>query len=193
MYYSPITNLYWYFSAAFRCRAAIIAALLCAGAAAAIFLYKTGRIVKRTAVCGFALWLYLLFVLFVTVIGRCPSDTYTVRTTPFAAYRDYLVTDNPDVLRDIVINLLLFVPFAFLCAKFIDCISKDRDNTVRTIAITMACGVILTLTVELLQLTLSAGTFDVDDLIHNTIGTMLGITLWLLWDQLVMKESGRQK
>lgn len=69
-------------------------------------------------------------------------------------------------------NFIMFIPFSFM----LPIIVKKADSFVKTIVITV--GVIICL--ELLQLVLQSGSFDVDDIILNTIGAAAGYGLYKL-------------
>ena len=66
-------------------------------------------------------------------------------------------------------NVLGFLPFGF----FLPVISPVFRNGFRTVGL----GFLLSLTVEMIQLITRTGCFDVDDIILNTGGTLLG---WLM-------------
>lgn len=69
-------------------------------------------------------------------------------------------------------NILGFVPAGF----FIPILWKKRKNFLFTLCVTFEMSFV----VEILQLLFRVGSFDVDDLILNTLGGMLGYLLLLL-------------
>ena len=91
--------------------------------------------------------------------------TYVVRLA-----RDSINLDT--VIKNIVGNLLLFVPMgAFLPFAF------DKMKTLwRAVSVML----IIILSVELVQIVLVIGSFDVDDLLLNLLGGLLGYLLYLL-------------
>ena len=72
-------------------------------------------------------------------------------------------------LIGIVQNLILFMPFGFLL-----CGATDQPRTSRILLL----GFLLSLSIELCQLFFRLGWFEVDDILHNVLGTYLGICLY---------------
>lgn len=87
---------------------------------------------------------------------------------PFKTILYYLFADiNLEYrINNLAGNILLFAPFGFL----LPLLSK-RFQSIKKVAIASFC---LSLTFELLQLIFRIGGFDVDDLILNTLGGVLG-------------------
>lgn len=75
-------------------------------------------------------------------------------------------------------NIFIFVPFGFFMALA----SKKRSLIVTTF---LSC--MLSLTVEIFQLISRVGSFDVDDLLLNTIGGILGYVVYI-----IMEKVGRR-
>ena len=72
-------------------------------------------------------------------------------------------------------NILGFVPAGF----FIPILWKKRRGFLFTLCVTFE----MSLLVEILQLTFRVGSFDVDDLILNTLGGVLGYLLLILMEK----------
>lgn len=71
-------------------------------------------------------------------------------------------------------NIFIFVPFGFFMALA----SKKRSLIVTTF---FSC--MLSLTVEIFQLISRVGSFDVDDLLLNTIGGILGYVVYIIMEK----------
>lgn len=84
-----------------------------------------------------------------------------------------------------LLNIMLFVPLGFLCPL----ISKHYQR-VKNIFL-VGCG--LSFTIEILQLFTLYRATDIDDLITNTVGTLIGYFCFLFIDKLVLSklDSGR--
>jgi glycopeptide antibiotics resistance protein len=78
------------------------------------------------------------------------------------------------MVMPIVGNVLLFVPWGFLL--FITLYTVDRP-TVQTYVLTVLLGFSFTLAIEAWQYFLPSRVADVNDVIWNTVGTMLGAVL----------------
>ncbi len=89
---------------------------------------------------------------------------------PFKTISNYVFhSKNQNIaIRNIMGNLVLFMPFGFL----VPVIVGRKFNFVSLITISFLCSLVL----ELIQLFSRIGSFDVDDLILNTLGALLGFT-----------------
>ena len=133
---------------------------------------------------------YLLLNLYFTLLMREPGEDYPIILTPMRSYFAVLGWDiqsfhvvgqllqgaweEPiafafESLIGIMQNLILFIPFGFLL-----CGATDQPRTSRILLL----GFLLSLSIELCQLFFRLGWFEVDDILHNVLGTYLGICLY---------------
>lgn len=141
---------------------------------------KTVRICLWTvfAVYGFA----LIYILFWSRIGRYRYDSffeyvkYSVNLIPFKTVWGYVedyIAEGPWVLtlaiRNIGGNFILFFPMGMV----LPCLFPKTQKFRRTVLISF-CTI---LCVELIQLLLRCGIFDVDDLILNISGWFIGFAM----------------
>ena len=76
-------------------------------------------------------------------------------------------------LTNVLGNIVLFIPWGFLIAQtFI---------FLRNWLLVSLSSLILSLLAEVIQYTFHVGVFDVDDIILNTIGGILGYGVFLIW------------
>lgn len=179
MLYYPVYALYRYYPETFWVRAALTLCLLCCGIVLIVLLYKKGRIGRRGRNAAILWWIYTIFLLYITVLGRYSSDEYKIRAALFESYRQVFTEGDLRELRAIILNILIFVPFGALSAELI----KNRFP----IWTVFVAGFSLSLAIELLQLVTRTGTFETDDLIHNTLGAALGVLLWYAGRALIGK------
>jgi glycopeptide antibiotics resistance protein len=78
------------------------------------------------------------------------------------------------IVVPIIANVLLFVPWGFL--MFI-CLYTEERPTVQTYVLTILLGFSLTVTIEGYQYFLPSRVADVNDVIWNTAGTVVGAIL----------------
>ena len=71
------------------------------------------------------------------------------------------------------LNILLFVPFGYL----LPLLWKRADRWWKVVL----CGFVLSLGIELVQLATHLGMFDLDDLMNNTLGALLGWGCYVGW------------
>ena len=133
---------------------------------------------------------YLLLNLYFTLLMREPSKDRLVTLVPLRSYFavlgwdiqsfsavgqllqgtwEELIAFTIEPLIGIVQNLILFMPFGFLLYAVI-----DRPRTARILLF----GFLLSLAIEMCQLLFHLGWFEVDDILHNVLGTYLGIRLY---------------
>ena len=114
------------------------------------------------------------------------SDTYRYKLVPFKEIRRFLIyRENVGFIafvEKLFGNVIAFVPFGF----FIPVISPRNRRFLNVLALTF----LLSLTVETIQLMLKVGSFDVDDLILNTLGGIAGYAIFAVANSLRRKRYG---
>lgn len=144
---------------------------------------------KHSALFWFALTAYVL-ILLLLLFNRSPQMGRPYNLRPLKTIRDYCIVlgrDDPSglALRPYAVfnfagNLLAFVPLGlFLPILF------RRQRSFLLFLLTSAVGICL---IELLQYATRRGALDIDDLILNLPGAVLG---WLLW--LAGKREARRE
>jgi len=78
------------------------------------------------------------------------------------------------IVMPIIANVMLFIPWGFL--TFISLYTIDRP-TMQTYVLTVLCGLSFSLAIEAWQYFLPTRVADVNDVIWNTTGAMLGAIL----------------
>ena len=128
------------------------------------------------------------FLFFSERMGRTFSDrTYQYNLIPlreikrFLTYRDVLGMEA--VLLNIVGNVAAFMPFG----TFLPFFSERCRKLWRTVYYSFE----LSLVVELLQLVSRVGSFDVDDLLLNTVGGLMGFLVFAAAHAFRGKISGK--
>ncbi|SCP96025.1 VanZ family protein [Anaerobium acetethylicum] len=130
------------------------------------------------------------FLFFSEGFGRTITDRgYSYNLTPFKEIRRYIVYREKlgtfAVVANLAGNIIGFMPFGFMMPV----ISVRRRNI-----FTMAfLSFLLSLIIESIQLVLRVGSFDVDDMILNTIGGILGYVLFIAGSKYRRKNNGKKK
>lgn len=75
-------------------------------------------------------------------------------------------------ILNFVMNIVAFIPFGF----FLPFLSKNANR--RNFIYVVGSALEFTLIIEILQLILKVGTFDVDDIFLNTVGGIIGFILF---------------
>ena len=100
----------------------------------------------------------------------------------FITYREQIGTFS--VFANLFGNILIFVPYGF----FISLASRSRGFFK-----TLFCSMGLSLGVEIVQLFTRVGSFDVDDILLNTVGGVLGYIIFAICNQIRRKHYVRKK
>jgi len=116
------------------------------------------------------LFVYIFWVFCSTIFFRPQSITREYNFTPLWSYHeiqnglDYLIYDN-------LYNVILFIPIGFLFH-----LVSNRINSLHVIVI----GFVLSSFIEFNQYLFKRGFSETDDIIHNTLGSVIGSGLYLL-------------
>lgn len=113
-------------------------------------------------VCKLLFYEYIFLVYSSTVFFREPNEEIKFMLSPFWSYQD------PEIVLQIVMNVVVFVPIGFLlgCAF-------TRMTWWKAFII----GGGISFFIELFQYLLKRGLSETDDIIHNTLGCMIGYGL----------------
>lgn len=116
------------------------------------------------------------FLFFSEQMGRIPSDTYHYNLKPFAEIQRYL-NNIPrigyfNVILNLAGNVVCFMPLGFV----LPIITYRGWGIIKVTLMSFLAS----LFVEVLQLTSKLGSCDVDDMILNTLGGILGYLLFVI-------------
>ena len=134
---------------------------------------------KRLYVVLFAAYLILLFyfLFFSEGLGRASTETeYRYNLTLFREIKRFIeyrhVLGYQAVFLNVVGNVIAFMPFGFLLPPLM--------NYKTNWFVTTIWAFLFSLFVETIQLFFRLGSFDVDDMLLNTIGGLLGYIICIL-------------
>ena len=128
---------------------------------------------------------YLTVVAGVTLMER-GGGWQNGRIMPlFYSYRDAWVNFSALSWRNIILNIGMFIPLGFLLPLGFYFFRKFWK--------TYLAGFVLTAIIEFTQLFLSRGVFELDDMLHNTVGTMIGYGIFALFSAVVVRRKKSAK
>ena len=110
--------------------------------------------------------LYGAGIVYVTLLSRA-SGARRVSLTPFWSYR--LLPGSLYFQRQVMSNILLFVPVGMFLFRL-----RPKGST-------FCFPFLVSLMVEVLQFLTGRGLFEIDDLISNTLGGLIGCVMVLIW------------
>lgn len=164
--------------------------------------------INRTAWVLFVIYIAAL-VYFLFINDRTVGSEYRMNLEPFKEIRRFFtyretVGNNHNIILDLLGkkikipllfgtksfmvnmfgNVLAFVPFGFV----LPIISSKNRRFLNVLLLTLE----LTITIELFQLLLKVGIFDVDDILLNTVGGMIGYILFAICNKLLYGRKKRR-
>lgn len=128
-----------------------------------LFLKKLGR-GHIGATCFTVLYLGLVYTS--TVLSRMPGSGVNIALTPLWSYAQW-IQGNDVFLKYIVLNILMLLPIGVS-------LSFVRKSPKRILVF----GFLFSCLIETSQLLTGRGLFEIDDILHNTLGVYLGTLLY---------------
>lgn len=110
---------------------------------------------------------YLVLLLCFTIIFREESVDGDVRFIP---YKNYLA-NNMQLLKDALMNIAMFIPVGFCTSVFL---RQPKWLKITLLSATLSCCI------ELSQFVLSRGFCDINDVMNNMFGGLLGYWTYCL-------------
>lgn len=143
---------------------------------------------KKLKASKVGLWsiflIYMILVLGAT-IGDRVSGYESINLHLFSSYKDVYNNFSLGEWRNIILNILMFVPIGFM----IPLILKKCERCY----ITYLVGFGITLFIEILQLVSKRGIFELDDIINNSLGCAIGYGIVMLFISLFKRKKVNQK
>lgn len=161
-------------------------ALLCIGSVSTFCKWGVRRGWSKV---GFLFLVEYVFLLFgSTVIFRSASDAISGHNFyPFWSYRAIVSGESPQLLPENIMNVVVFVPVGILLGilvygsrLIVFCYAKRQGRAKKEWLIPLAVGLCISLSIEMLQFFLNRGFSELDDVIHNTLGCLIGYGVYKL-------------
>lgn len=138
--------------------------LFCIGFMLAIF--NKGIRQRRKLLGLLAMSEYVFLIFCSTVIYRDASNNVAgYNLLPFWSYRSYMSGENPQLLAENIMNVLVFMPVGILLGTTFKLVKSWH---------VLLTGAGLSVSIEVLQFFLHRGFSEFDDVFHNTLGCVIG-------------------
>lgn len=153
---------------------------------------STRRRIRFLGTLLFILYVLLLvyFLFFSEEYGRVAAEerVYRYNLVPFVEIRRFWVYRKQlgafAVITNLFGNVIAFIPYGFILPVI--------AHKCRSGIFIIASGFILSFLVETVQLITKVGCFDVDDMILNTLGAVIGYLLFAVCNYLRSKRYGKK-
>ncbi len=114
--------------------------------------------------------IYFIGLMYVTLFTRIGSFYSGVEVMPFDDVQRAVEIGDVSLVKHMLLNVVLFIPFGYL-------IPSMNPTKLRKWSVAMLGGIIVSTLIEGTQLTVHLGECDVDDIIANTFGSVVGYIL----------------
>lgn len=157
--------------------------------------HRRGAVAMRLLVGVPLLVVYICGVLHFTILGRQVGATRMAKLELFWSHReslalvaDGLSVTNLGLLVEILLNVLLFVPFGALLPFMAPCLLA-RGRALRGAGTVGLLAGGCSLAIELVQWRFRLGLFEFDDVMDNALGAVMGyavysLVCWRPWSRL---------
>lgn len=119
-------------------------------------------------------YIYLIVILYFTLFRKTVQPERSLDLIPFWSYSQFA---NRNFRWQVYMNVFLFIPFGFLMPF----------SSKKTFIQTLIIGCCLSITIEALQYIFALGLCETDDVIHNTLGCIIGYWYWFVLSKLEEK------
>ena len=152
---------------------------------------RNARIVRALGKVLFVLYIFFLvyFLFLAEWYGRTGTvEEYRYNLELFREIRRFITYREQlgmfAVFANLLGNILIFVPYGFFISM-----AAERRGFFKTLFFSFG----LSLCVELVQLATKVGSFDVDDILLNTIGGILGYILFAICNVITRRYHVRKR
>lgn len=145
--------------------------LIAVAIAVGSFICIKGKPGKRLT--GAAFYAYVFLIIASTVLTREKSGNLQYNLKPFWTYFEMAKGSwrAYRILEQLLLNIVMFIPIGFLLP-----ILLREGGFTKVIVLSLGVSVVI----ELLQLVTKRGLFEFDDIIHNTLGAIIGYGIYKL-------------
>lgn len=179
-------------------------AVICA-LAALIFICRTAVCARRggksiipeikessASLCGVCILVfYTAAVLNATVISRLNMPPHEPLSNIFGGWTAVETEYFYDLSA--IWNIVIFMPLCAVIAVFASASLKRRLSIKKLSVISFAAGLMFSAAIEVLQIILKAGTFQIADIFYNALGAALGVPLFAVISRAVKEIVKRKK
>ena len=150
-----------------------------------VVLYRSGKYNKSQLTAAIILSAYVVVLLYLTIFGRYSHPEYTYQIHIYKSYKHLFEQFDWQSIRQIIINIAMMIPVGFLLPVLI----KNKYKYL----LTLISALILILFIESMQLIMQCGTFEVDDVVNNLLGTAIGLMLYKIFSTIYHKSKSQEE
>ena len=134
---------------------------------------------KRMILYGITIG-YAIIVLGAVFLNR--GNIYGIKNLHlFSSYKEAYNKMQISLFRNNILNILLFVPLGFILPIYTDKLKKIYK--------VVPIGFLISLVIETIQYVSKIGIFEIDDILNNTIGVLIGYSTFMIFYSIIKKEN----
>lgn len=126
---------------------------------------------------------FIICVFIYTVLGR-PEQISDNRMNLFWSYREFIVNGNYLLFREILLNIVMFIPVGYMLA----CALESKCRNIVKILFSALLGLLLSANIEFCQYFFFKGTAEADDIFNNTLGAIIGCVAFIVLKKIKIKR-----
>ena len=131
--------------------------------------HKKGNIWIEFKLVIYIIYAFLLF----HIVTTTDFISYSNNFIPFKEILRYKIT-SPLFYRNVIGNIAVFIPFGYLITDIIYMLTKKSN-----IFMSLIYTIITSISIEIIQMFIGRS-FDIDDILLNTLGGLIGILIYKL-------------
>jgi len=144
-------------------------------------LFHGNKKIKSNKIILYGISICYLTVIFGAVFLNRSNVYGIINIHLFSSYIEAYHMMSSTLFRNIILNILLFVPFGLLLPLN----TKKNDKVLKVVSI----GFITSLLIEIIQYNTKFGIFEIDDVFNNTYGVLIGYGLYRVYKNIKNKEQ----
>ena len=129
--------------------------------------------------------IYLLAVGYVTLFSRSEGHSRAILLR-FDSIHDAVQQKSLEPLRHVFLNAIMFIPIGILLPPI-------NDEKLDSFMFVGALGLSLSTAIEATQMLLRIGQCDVEDIVANTVGAVLGLIFYKLYKSFFRREEEEEE
>lgn len=126
-----------------------------------------------SVICTIIFVIYIFIVFWITLLGRMANGSVNMLLSSFWEYKRFFQHMSFHTAHDIVLNMLMFMPFGFLLPL--------NFAKIRQLKYIIIFAALFSALIEVGQLLFSRGWCEFDDIFNNTVGAMIGYLVYMIY------------
>ncbi len=136
-------------------------------------------------ICLLVLIEYVFLLFGSTVIFRNSSEAISGHNFyPLWSYRAYLSGEDPQLLPENIMNVVVFIPVGLVIGTQL--LQKMQKGWL----VAMMVGAGISVSIEVMQFFMNRGFSEVDDMMHNALGCVIGYEVYRVICSILLKFRG---